>query len=62
MTKVYVCTICHKILTDYKPHRLVNQEYGGSGYNQYSNKYTFDFCHDCFKKFKAWIIKHKEEK
>lgn len=62
MTKVYVCTICHKILSDYKPHRLVHQEYGAGNYNQYGNKHNFDFCDDCFKIFKKWIAKHKEVK
>lgn len=59
MEKIYKCCICHTIL-DYKPHRLVHQEYGERPYRQYKNKKHYDFCDKCFRAFAHWIIKHKE--
>ena len=58
--KIYKCCICHKIL-DYKPHRLVHQEYQNTGYKQYKNKYNYDFCNRCFKIYLAWINKHNNK-
>lgn len=60
INKVYKCCICHKTLENYKPHRLVHQEYEYKGYGLYRNKHNFDFCDNCFKPFRAWIKKHKE--
>lgn len=54
--KIYSCCICHKILEDYKPHRLVHQEYEKW---YYKNTFNYDFCDDCFKIFKRWIYKHR---
>lgn len=59
--KIYKCCICHKEL-DTKPHRLVHQEYEHKGYGQFRNKHNFDFCDNCFKRFKYWIFKYKEAK
>lgn len=59
--KIYKCCICHKVLTDYKPHRLVHQEYVYKPYAIYRNKHNFDFCHRCFKSFTIWIEKHNKE-
>lgn len=60
LPKIYKCCICHTVLEEYKPHRLVYQEYETRGYGQYKNKHNFDFCDKCFKIFKIWIRKHKE--
>ena len=57
--KVYKCCICHKVL-DYKPIRLVKQEYGIGRYNQYSSVKHYDFCNKCYKAFNNWLLKHKE--
>ena len=59
--KVYKCCICHKVLEDYKPIRLVKQVYGGGSYNQYHTLTHYDFCKDCYRKFAGWIVKHKKE-
>ena len=56
--KIYECCICHQILEDYKPIRLVKQRYGDSGYKQYYPVNTYDFCETCYKKFDNWIRKH----
>ena len=61
MIRQYKCCICHNKL-DYKPHRLVHQEYGIGSYRQYANVKNYDFCDKCFKQFTNWIRKHKEEK
>lgn len=58
MNKIYKCCICHKIL-DYKPIRLVKQEYGYSRYNQFCYVDKYDFCNRCYKTFNNWIEKHK---
>ena len=59
--KVYYCCICHKIL-DYKPHRLVYQEWEEKGYGLYKNQNNFDFCNNCFKTFIVWIEENKKVK
>lgn len=62
--KIYKCCICHKIMDDKKPIRLVKQEYGNEGrraYNQYYNVATYDFCERCFKPFEKYIDKYKED-
>ena len=61
--KVYECCICHTILEDYKPIRLVKQKYIPNlrGYGGYQNKKNYDFCTDCYKKFNSWIRKHNKE-
>lgn len=63
ITKIYNCCICHKVLNE-KPHRLVHQEHelNIGGYGRYTNKFNYDFCNNCFKVYKNWIRKHKEEK
>lgn len=58
--KVYRCCICHKVLNDYKPHRLVWQEYEYKGYGLYRNQYNYDFCTHCFSTFKNWVKKYEE--
>ena len=61
-TKVYKCCICHNVLTEYKPIRLVKQKYGYRGtWGRYTNCANYDFCIDCYKRFNHWIRKHKEE-
>ena len=60
MTKVYSCCICHTVLTEYKPIRLVKQIYGGK-YCQYGNAGKYDFCKGCYRKFATWIAKHNME-
>lgn len=57
MRKIYTCCICHEIL-NYKPIRLVKQEYGAGTYNQYANICNYDFCKKCYNKFNSWINKH----
>lgn len=59
--KVYSCCICHKVFEDTKPIRLVKQKYGASGYHQYSNVASYDFCERCFKPIDKFINKYKEE-
>ena len=61
MEKVYKCCICHGVLVDTKPIRLVKQIYGAGNYKQYTGVENFDFCIECYKKFENWIKKHKEE-
>ncbi len=61
LQKIYKCCICHTVLEDYKPHRLVHQEYDKlRGYGRYNNKHNYDFCDKCYKIFRIWIHKHKE--
>ena len=59
MKKIYSCCICHKELEE-KPIRLTEQRYSIGNYKQYAPVKNYDFCKDCFRKFNAWIIKHKE--
>lgn len=59
--KIYECCICHKILTEYKPIRLVRQKYGKGNYKQYANVCNYDFCINCYKRFNSWIMKNKRE-
>lgn len=61
MSKIYECCICHKVLTEYKPIRLVKQIYGRGNYNQYGYMAKYDFCKDCYKTFVVWIAKHRKE-
>lgn len=58
--KIYECAICHKVL-EHPKDRLVYQEYLHRGYGHFINRKNFDFCEDCFKKFKHWILKNKKE-
>lgn len=55
--KVYTCAICHKVL-EHPKTRLVYQEYLHRGYGHFINRKNFDFCDDCFKYFRHWIIKN----
>lgn len=58
--KIYKCCICHEVLEN-KPHRLVHQEYDSSKYyGLYKNKHNYDFCTECFKRFRYWIRKHED--
>ena len=59
--KIYICCICHEVLKEYKPIRLVKQIYGASGYNQYGNVCNYDFCKKCYAKFNSWVKKHENE-
>ena len=59
--KVYICCICHEVLEEYKPTRLVRQEYGRYGYRQYGPIHNYDFCKKCYKKFDNWVKKHETE-
>ena len=58
--KIYKCCVCHEVLEDYKPIRLVKQKYGKGKYKQYSNVATYDFCKKCYAKFNGWIKNKKE--
>ncbi len=59
--KVYRCCICHAILEDYKPIRLVKQLHDNKEtYGAYHNKANYDFCKRCYAIFNNWIRKHKE--
>lgn len=58
--KIYKCCICHNVLDEYRPIRLVKQNWEFKGYGLYRNKANYDFCIDCYKKFNNWIKKHKE--
>lgn len=61
ITKIYKCCICHSVLEEYKPIRLVKQRWDTTR-NVYRNRANYDFCIDCYKKFNNWIKKHKEVK
>ena len=61
MAKIYKCCICHAVLEEDKPIRLVKQLYGLGKYNQYANVHNYDFCKMCYRKFNNWIRKHKED-
>lgn len=58
--KIYTCCICHRVL-DFRPHRLVHQEWESKGYGLYKNIYNFDFCDECFKIFTTWIDKNSKK-
>lgn len=61
MKKVFKCCICHKVLEEYKPIRLVKQKCKMGLYENYKHICNYDFCIDCYKRFNAWIRKHSEE-
>lgn len=58
--KIYKCCICHTVLDEYKPYRLVMQIWDGPYGGRYMNKHNYDFCKKCYRVFNHWIIKHKE--
>ena len=58
--KIYKCCICHTVLDEYKPYRLVMQIWDGPYGGRYMNKNNYDFCKRCYRVFNQWIIKHKE--
>lgn len=60
MEKVYKCCICHRVLENSKPIRLVKQLYGIGNYKQYAPVDKFDFCFDCYETFSKWIRKHEQ--
>lgn len=61
MKKIFRCCICHRVLNDYKPTRLVKQVYDNKKpYGSYHNSENYDFCKKCYKVFNRWIEKHKE--
>lgn len=59
--KNYKCCICHQVL-DKHPIRLIEQRYEDENkpYAQFKKIRQYDYCSDCFKKFRHWVIKHKE--
>ena len=60
--KRYFCCICHEELTEYKPIRLIKQLHDNrKPYGAYHNRTNYNFCKRCYRKFDAWIIKHKED-
>lgn len=59
--KDYYCYVCEKKL-DYKPTRMVRQEYGISSYKQYYQVEHFDLCERCFKIIRKAVRKMKKEK
>lgn len=60
--KIYKCCICHEVLEDYKPIRLVKRQYSKKGFNQYDNVCNYDFCKRCYAKFNNWIKKNEVKK
>lgn len=61
MAKEYECCICHKIME--RDKRLVYQEFDGrKSYGAFHNKANYDICNSCFKIFKKWVLKHRNEK
>lgn len=59
--KVYKCCICHTVLEEEKPIRLVKRVYGKKGYNQFDNVCNYDFCKKCYAKFNNWIKRNENE-
>lgn len=57
MTKIYKCCKCGKILEEYKPIRLVKQQYNLKPYKQYVPVEHYDFCKRCFAVIDKWIKK-----
>lgn len=58
--KVYECCICHKIMQDTRPIRLVEQHHDNKEtYGSFVYVRNHDFCRQCFSKFIAWIKKHE---
>lgn len=58
--KVYKCCICHSVLEEYRPIRLVKQRWDNTR-GVYRNRANYDFCISCYKKFNNWIKKYEEE-
>ena len=59
MKKVFRCCICHKVLEDYKPIRLVKQVHDNKvPYGAYHFETKYDFCKECYKTFDNWIRRH----
>lgn len=54
--KIYKCCICHKEIGKH-PVRLCEFIHKDFAYRQ-RNKY--DFCEECFKRFRGWVKKHEE--
>ena len=58
----YKCCICRRTI-DYKPMRLVKQEYGVD--KRYPSQYTFirnyNFCVNCYQKFDNWVNRRKKD-
>lgn len=60
MQKQYKCCICHTVLEEYKPIRLVKQLHDSKEtYGRYHNIKNYDFCKECYKRFSTWIKKHR---
>lgn len=62
-TKIYKCCICHKVMNDTKPIRLVKQKYPTREERKNTQYYavaTYDFCERCFKPIDNFINKYKE--
>lgn len=60
MKKEYRCCICHKVLDEYKPIRLVKMVHDNAEvYGAYHYKDKYDLCKDCYKIFNRWIKKHR---
>ena len=57
MKKEYKCCICKKVL-DYKPIRLIRQEYYCKKYNQYAPIERYDFCKECYDYIENYLVKH----
>lgn len=64
MKKIFKCCICHQVLEEYKPIRLVKQKfYNPYGvYGKYKHICNYDFCKKHYAVFEKWIKKHKEDK
>lgn len=62
MRKTFRCCICHKVLKEYKPIRLVKMVHDNNEkYGAYHHVVNYDFCKRCYRVFNKWIDKHKEE-
>lgn len=58
----YECCICHRSLENKDTIRLAKQLYGTSYRGGHNTVAKYDFCRECYRKFAAWIKKHKEGK
>lgn len=62
MKTVYKCSICHKDLKNIETIRLAKQLYGVSYVGGHQTVKRYDFCKECYRKYDAWLRKHREDK
>ena len=61
--KIYRCCICHKVLENKKPIRLVKQKYPEREERkniQYYAVAIYDFCDRCYKPIDKFINKYND--